>query len=119
MPLNDSGISITADPSVDFSVNFSKIVAGVDVNDFSLTTTGITVASITNVSGSGSVYTVTVNTDSGNGTIRLNVVDNNSIADTSSNPLGGAAMGDGSFYNGEIYIIVPFVYKLFLPLILQ
>jgi hypothetical protein len=57
-------------------------------------------ASITEVSGTGSVYTVTVNTGVGSGTIRLDVVDNDSIVDVSTNPLGGA------FATGQAYNIV-------------
>ncbi|MBI5944441.1 MAG: hypothetical protein HY864_08740, partial [Chloroflexi bacterium] len=45
------------------------------------------------------------NTGSGDGTIRLNVVDNNSIADATGNLLGGDAMGDGNFTTGEAYTI--------------
>jgi hypothetical protein len=104
---------------VDFIINFSKIVTGVDIGDFNPTTTGVTGATVTNVSGSGSVYTVSVETGSGSGTIRLDLIDNNSIVDTSSNPLSGASTSDGSFYNGETYLVVPFVYKLFLPLVMR
>ncbi len=75
-------------------------------NDFTLTKTGTSGASITGVSGSGSTYTVTVNTGSTNGTIRLDVVDDNSIIDAASNPLGGAGVGDGDFLSGEIYTII-------------
>jgi hypothetical protein len=110
--------------SVNFTVLFSKDVTGVDMvgssfRDFALTTTGVTGASITGVSGSGKTYNVTVNTGSGSGTIRLDVIDNNSIMDASSNLLGGAAMGDGSFYNGEIYTFFLSMYQLFLPLLLR
>jgi hypothetical protein len=100
----------TAATSVNFTVTFSRPVTGVDTtvpfNDFFLTTTGsISGASIISVSGSGSVYTVTVNTGSGNGTIRLGVVDDNSIIDAASMSLGGAAIGDGNFTTGETYTI--------------
>jgi hypothetical protein len=92
----------------------------VDKGDFTLTTTGVTGASVTGVIPvSASVYTVTVDTGSGSGTIHLDVIDNNSIIDASSNQLGGAAIGDGSFYNGEIYTIFLSMYQLFLPLILR
>ena len=92
--------------SVNFTVAFSANVTGVDINDFSLTTTGgVSGAAVSGVSGSGSSYTVAVNTGSGSGTIRLNVIDNNSILDAASNPLGGAAVGDGNFTTGEIYTI--------------
>src|SRR6185369_2018366 len=84
----------------------SDTVTGVDVNDFALTTTGVSGASITGVSGSGAIYTVTVNTGSGNGTIRLDVVDDDSIVDIADNPLGGVGVGNGSFTGGESYTIL-------------
>src|SRR5215216_669280 len=91
---------------VGFTVNFSKLVTGVDQTDFRLTTAGVIGASIMNVSGSGTTYTVTVNTGSGKGTIRLDVVDNDSIKDESNNPLGGTGASNGSYVSGERYNIV-------------
>src|SRR5258706_610816 len=97
--------SPTAAAGINFTVTFSDSVTGVDSGDFSLTTTGVTGAAITGVTGSGPTYTVSVNTGNGNGTIRLDVVDDNSILDISSNPLGGLAVGDGNFTTGEFYTI--------------
>ena len=100
--------------SVDFTVTFSETVTAVDMSgptfsDFSLTASaGISGTFVSAVSGSGATYTVTVNTGSGNGTIRLNVVDDNSIVDAASNPLGGAAVGDGNFTTGAVYTITKF-----------
>ncbi len=92
--------------SVSFTVNFSKSVIGVNNDDFSLTTTsGISDSTVSGVSGSGSIYTVTVNTGSGDGTLRLDIVDNYSIFDTDSTPLGGPFAYDGDFTTGEIYTI--------------
>jgi len=95
----------TSAASVGFTVTFSEAVIGVDTGDFSLTITGISGAAISSVSGSGKLYTVNVNTGSGNGTIRLDVVDNDSIKDTSLNPLGGVGAGNGNFSTGEVYTI--------------
>jgi hypothetical protein len=103
--------------SVHFTVTFSEAVTGVDVTDFSLTTTGITGASVTGVSGSGSVYNVTVSTGSGSGTLRLNVVDNDSIVDLALNPLGGAGAGNGNFNSGATYVVR--VYWTYLPIALR
>ncbi|MDT5060593.1 MAG: trimeric autotransporter adhesin, partial [Acidobacteriota bacterium] len=86
--------------SVDFSVTFSEPVTSVDTGDFALTTTGgITTPSVTGVSGSGSTYTVTVNTGSGDGTLRLDVVNDNSIKDVVNLPLAAG------FTTGQVYII--------------
>ena len=85
--------------SVDFTVTFSEDVSGVDTTDFSLYAPGISGASVSSVSGSGTTRTVTVNTGSRNGTIRLDVLDDNSIQDVAGNPLNGA------FSSGPAYTI--------------
>jgi hypothetical protein len=90
---------------VDFSVNFSETVTGVDISDFLLTTSGISGASIDGIVGSGSAYVVSVNTGSGSGTIRLDVVDDDSIVDAAFNPLGGTGTGNGNFTSGEFYTV--------------
>ena len=79
--------------TVKFTVKFFENVTGVTSDDFSLTTTGISGASISNVTGSGDTYTVIVNPGTGNGTIRLDVVDDDSIKDNVGNPLDGNFTG--------------------------
>ena len=91
--------------NVNFTVTFSESVALLGVNDLALVTTGVSGAAMTGVSGSGSVYTVTVNTGTGNGTIHLNLVDDDSIRDVSGNPLGGPGFGNGDFTSGDTYTI--------------
>ena len=44
-----------------------------DQSDFSLTTTGVSGAAITGLTGTGTTRTVTVGTGSGDGTIRLDL----------------------------------------------
>ena len=109
-----SSIRANASPtdatSVDFTVTFSDPVSGVNTtapfSDFSLTTSsGITGASITGVSGSGATYTVTVNTGSGSGTIRLDVIDHDTILDGAGNKLGGTGLDNGNFTSGDVYTI--------------
>lgn len=88
--------------TVNFTVTFSEAVTGVDASDFSLTTgSGITGAIIDTVSGSGASYTVSVGTGSGSGKIQLNALDDDSIMDLDSNPLGG------TFTGGDSYIVRP------------
>ncbi len=59
---------------VHFTVTFTAPVTGVDASQFLLSTTGgITGASISDVSGSGSTYVVTVDTGTGDGGVVLNV----------------------------------------------
>jgi len=87
-----------------FTVTFSEYVTGVDVTDFTLTTTGsIAGASITSVTGGCNTYTVTVNPGTGAGTITLNLIDNDSIVDGAGNKLGGTGVGNGNFTTGQAY----------------
>jgi hypothetical protein len=91
--------------SVNFNVSFSESVIGVSASDFLLTPAGVVGAGIANVTGSGASYTVTVGTGTGDGTIRLDVVDDDSIQDGTNNPLGGVGIGNGNFTSGEVYTI--------------
>jgi FG-GAP-like repeat/Putative Ig domain/Bacterial Ig-like domain/FG-GAP repeat len=77
--------------SVAYQVTFSETVTGVDAADFQLIktgTVGATIAQITPVSGS--VYTVDIGGISGNGTLGLNLVVNNTIHDLAGDPLNTA-----------------------------
>ena len=97
-----------ADPntttSVHFTVTFSEAVSGVDASDFSTVPgAGITSATIASVTGSGTTYTVAVNI-AGTGTVGLNLNDNDSIVDSTGNPLGGTGTGNDNFV-GPSYTI--------------
>lgn len=91
--------------SVQFAVTFSAPVTGVDPADFVLTSTGLVGSSVAGVSGSGATYSVTVNAGAGAGSLRLDVVDDDSIVAGLLNPLGGAGAGNGSFSAGQSYAI--------------
>src|SRR5262249_30070167 len=104
LSINRAGADPTNAASVTFTVTFNVSVTGVDSTDFALATTGVSGASISGVSGSGATYTLTVNTGTGDGTIGLNLVDNDSIADGSGNKLGGTGAGNGNF-TGQVYTI--------------
>ncbi len=94
--------------SVSFIVTFSENVTGVDPGDFSLTASaGLTGASITGLSGSGNTYIATAATGTGNGTLRLDLTDDDSIVDeaTGAKHLGGAGAGNGDFTTGQYYAI--------------
>jgi len=99
----------TSADTVSFTVTFSKVVTGVSTstpfNDLALTNTGMTGAYISAANGSGTTYTITVNTGSGAGELRLDVVDDDSIRDASNHPLGGAGVGNGNFTSGEVYTV--------------
>lgn len=83
--------------TINYTVTFSESVTGVNTTDFNLTTSGVSGAFVFSVSGSGNSYTVAVRTGSGDGTIRLNVIANGTIADSASNPLSSG------FTVGETY----------------
>ena len=100
-----AGSNPTNATSVDFTVTFSEPVTGVDNSDFSLTTSGVAGALVSGVTGSGSTRTVTVNTGSGNGTIKLNLIDDDTVVDLTNKPLGGPGAGNGNFTTGEVYDI--------------
>ena len=109
-PIVTGSLRTDANPSyanqVNFSVVFSEPVSGVDASDFFLATGGeINGASITNVNGSGYWYTITASTGSGNGTLRLEVLDNDSIVDVTGLPLAGVGIGNGNFTTGEEYTV--------------
>jgi Zn-dependent metalloprotease len=85
---------------VNFIITFSEDVTGVDVYDFVLNT-NVTGAFITGMSGSGTTYTVIVNTGSGSGTIRLDIPDTATVTDLADNSLV-----DLPFTSGETYTII-------------
>jgi len=83
--------------TVTYEVILTENVVGVDINDFALTTTGATQGNINSVSGSNSVYEVTINNISGDGTLRLDLKSNGgTITD-----LAGNVTSQG--FNGEVY----------------
>ncbi|MBL1407548.1 MBG domain-containing protein [Sphingobacterium faecale] len=86
--------------TVRFIVTFSESVTGVDVSDFTLSaTTGVSGA-ISSVSGSGNIYTVSVNNLSGDGTLRLDVKNSGTgIEDAAGNAIAGG------YTAGEMYVL--------------
>jgi len=83
-------------------------VGNLDAGDFALATTNVTGASITGVSGSGTTYTVTVNTgtpiNTGTHSIGLNLADDDSIIDRQRHCPWGTGTGNGNF-TGQVYTI--------------
>jgi hypothetical protein len=97
-----AGANPTSAATVDWTVTFSEPVSGVDVSDFALATSGLSGSSIASVSGGPTVYTVTVNTGFGVGTLGLNLADNDSILNAAGVSLAGSLTVDGGF-TGEVY----------------
>jgi hypothetical protein len=106
----------TTTGQVDYSVVFNETVTGVNADDFVITATGLSNASIVGVADvSGDTWTITVNTGIFPGTIRLDLVDDDSIRDTHLHHLGGDGADNGSFTAGETYTIISC--NFFLPYI--
>ena len=84
--------------SVTFIVNFSEPVIGVDATDFTVTTTGVSGAAVSSVSGSGTTYIVTVSTGSGDGMLRLDIPTSAMISDVVGNGLTGLPYQAGEAY---------------------
>jgi len=90
---------------VAWTITFSASVTGVDATDFTLVQSGgVSGASITDVTVSGTTWTVTANTGSGTGTLGLNLVDNDTIQNGSGQKLGGTGAGNGNF-TGQVYTV--------------
>lgn len=85
--------------SVTYAVTFSEGVSNVTGDDFSLTTSGVSGASVGTVSGSGASYTVTVNTGSGDGSLQLNLNAGTDIVATAS----GKPLASG--FSGQAYTL--------------
>lgn len=102
--INLIGGNPTAAQTVSYAVTFNQDVVGVDAADFQPVAADLTGASIASVSGSGNTYTVVLNTGNGNGTLGLNLVDDDSIRNGLDTVLGGAGAGNGNF-TGQTYTI--------------
>ncbi|APV50880.1 hypothetical protein BWI17_15000 [Betaproteobacteria bacterium GR16-43] len=84
-----------------FEVTFTRPVTGVDYTDFVVTTTGLFDATVVGVSGTGTTYQVCVYTGRGSGTLRLDLVDNDTIRDATA-PLYGTGTGT-VIDSGDVY----------------
>jgi hypothetical protein len=85
---------------VTFNVTFSEPVVNVTANDFLTVLGGVAGSStVSQVTGSGASYAVTVSTGTGSGTIGLEVVSSSRILDAAGNKLG-----DG-FAGGEVFTL--------------
>jgi hypothetical protein len=112
LSISRADLNPTASNLVAYTVTFSQEVTGVNINDFALTTSsGISGATLDSVTGSGSTYTVLVRTGTGQGTIRLDLLDDDTIQN-SGTPLGSTGLGNGD-RPGEEYTIDKIPPKVF------
>jgi len=103
--INRVGADPTASLPVQFAVTFSENVNGIDSTDFAIPVTGtVTGQSITVLNCSNATCTVTVGFTGANGTLGINLVDDDTIVDATSQPLGGAGAGNGNF-TGQVFVI--------------
>ena len=109
--LSLNGPAITNASTLSWTVRFNQAVQGVDPTDFALESSGTIGTNLTQISGSGDLYVLTVSGITGNGTIGLNLEDNDSIRSLSGIPLGGLGTGNGSVTGGIATIdhVSPFV----------
>lgn len=100
---------VTSGSTIEFVPYFSETITGVDATDFKLTTTGnIVGAAITSVTRKyNNTFTVTVSVGTGEGTLRLDLIDDDTIRDEAGNSLGGDGADNGNFTSGEVCNVVP------------
>lgn len=93
---------------VEFAVTFSDPVTGVDVTDFALSTTGVVGAYVDHIhtTADPAVVVVHARTGVGAGTVRLDLVDDDTIITGQGTKLGGLGTANGSFSTGEVYTVV-------------
>src|SRR4051812_42938896 len=100
----------TAADHVDFTVTFSEAVLGVNAADFLVHTEGNahanSVVKVSPAAGPATAYTVTIDHLHGQGEVRLDLVDDNTISGTvGGGALGGAGAGNGSFQGAAYHLL--------------
>lgn len=84
--------------SVTYTVTFSESVTGLSATSFDLFPVGNVTGMVTNVSGNGATWTVTVGNITGDGTLRLDLKNSGTgIVDTAGNAISGG------FTSGQTY----------------
>jgi hypothetical protein len=89
--------------NVDFIVSFTESMTGVDASDFMIS--GIPNANIINIQNVNPFYIVTVNTAMGDGTLKLDLIDDDSVLNKDLIPLGGQGIGNANFTSAEFFTI--------------
>ena len=100
--------TLTTASSVQWTVLFNEAVSGVAASNFTLvpggTLAGTSITSVTPVGGPASqTWTVTANTGTGSGLLRLNLTSAGAIKDATNKPLSLPAGG----VSGEVYSVRP------------
>ena len=100
-----TGTSPVNRPFVKFKVRFSQSVTGVDATDFVIDATGVTGAFVSSLYGIGSTYIVVVDTGTGDGTLSIDLIDDDSIIDSEGTPLNETGLGNGNFTTAASYTL--------------
>ncbi len=74
------GATVVGAPTVQFTVTFQQPVIGLSESDFVVAAQHVSGARISGLTGRGTVYTITVETGTGGGTLGLNLQDETGIA---------------------------------------
>lgn len=85
--------------SVVYTVAFTESVTGLSSSNFSLSSDGLSGASIESVEGSGAAWTVAINTGTGDGWLELVMENSDGVVDSDSNALVNLP------FSGEVYTI--------------
>jgi gliding motility-associated-like protein len=102
--INRTGTNPILVATAGFRVIYSENVTGVDLTDFEVVLTGSatgTLGTVTQVDAK--TYDVSVTGVAGQGSIGLNIKDDDSIRDAATNRLGGTGTGNGVF-TGQTYV---------------
>jgi hypothetical protein len=99
----------TGSATVSYTVTFSEAVTGVAASDFAVAATGSvkTSPNLTVTANSGSVYTVTIDGISGNGSLGLNLSSATGIHDAANKPLS-STNAQTSFLPVQTYAVNPY-----------
>jgi len=91
-----SDASPTSADTLHFTVAFGESVVGVDAASFAIASGSTATGSITSVTGSGTSYTVTVGSISGDGALGVTLAASSTVTDLAGNP-------PAAFTSGETY----------------
>ena len=109
MSVESAAANPTNAAKVHYAVTFSEPVRGVGISDFSVThDQGGSSSAVQNVSGRGSNYTVTVAIGFRGGTLRLDVLNDDTIEDRAGNPLNGRFTTASLVRVGPLVPVAPF-----------
>ncbi|MFC1601452.1 immunoglobulin domain-containing protein [Candidatus Sumerlaeota bacterium] len=98
--------SPTQAQTVSFQITFDDNLTSLTFSDLGLYAPGLTSPTVTQLAGGPAVFNVTVHTGIGMGILRLDVIDHDTVIGSDGFPLGGPGIGNGTFTDGEPYLII-------------